>query len=190
MNCIAAYQPKGAADLAASYVNLANPGTYNAAPGSAPGWDAVNGWKPNGSSHYLTTGITPANTWSVLVRVSNLSYPAGVTGIFGFGRGANRFYLTNINGTFYWGNSGVYTAVISDTSAVFGFSNRDPYKNGIDLGTITNDGTTNEPIYLMAIYYDGSPAFYSNYYQQAFAIYDTALSAPQMAAVTTAMNLL
>ncbi len=31
--CVAAYQPKGAADLAASYVNLANSGTYNAAPG-------------------------------------------------------------------------------------------------------------------------------------------------------------
>ena len=31
-----AYQPKGAASLAASYFNLANPGTYNAAPGTAP----------------------------------------------------------------------------------------------------------------------------------------------------------
>jgi len=28
-NCVAAYQPKGAASLEASYVNLANPGTYN-----------------------------------------------------------------------------------------------------------------------------------------------------------------
>jgi hypothetical protein len=44
---IAAYQPKGAVDLAASYINLANPGTYNVAPGSAPtlgdsGWICVN----------------------------------------------------------------------------------------------------------------------------------------------------
>lgn len=39
---IAVYQPKGAASLAASYVNLANPGTYDAAadvPGyGAPTW--------------------------------------------------------------------------------------------------------------------------------------------------------
>ncbi len=33
-NCIAAYQPKGAASYAASKVNLANPGTYDAYEGT------------------------------------------------------------------------------------------------------------------------------------------------------------
>lgn len=33
---VAVYQPKGAADLAESYVNFVNPGTYNAVPGTAP----------------------------------------------------------------------------------------------------------------------------------------------------------
>ena len=41
--CIAAYQPKGAASLAASYVNLQQPGTYDAAPGVAPTWAAGGG---------------------------------------------------------------------------------------------------------------------------------------------------
>ena len=42
-NCVAAYQPIGATSLAASYTNLANPGTYTAAPGVAPTFDAATG---------------------------------------------------------------------------------------------------------------------------------------------------
>jgi len=71
--CVAAYQPKGAASLAASYINLANPGTNNAAPGTAPDWDSTNGWKFNGSDDYLTTGLGPRATWSVLLQFSNMS---------------------------------------------------------------------------------------------------------------------
>ena len=54
---VAAYQPKGAASLATSYVNLVNPGTYDAAPGTAPTLDA-NGWVFNGTDQYLSTGVT------------------------------------------------------------------------------------------------------------------------------------
>ena len=68
-NCIAAYQPKGAASLAASYVNLANPGTYDAAPVVAPTWDAVNGWVGDGTQ-YLNTGVVPAANYSMFVRFS------------------------------------------------------------------------------------------------------------------------
>ena len=70
--CIAAYQPKGAADLAASYVNLITPGTYNAAPGTAPTFDAATGWTFNGSTQYLTTGVVPASGYSMLVRVADM----------------------------------------------------------------------------------------------------------------------
>lgn len=36
--CVAAYDAIGAASLADSYVNEANPGTFDAAPGVAPTW--------------------------------------------------------------------------------------------------------------------------------------------------------
>ena len=43
--CLAAYQPKGAADYTTSKVNLASPGTYNCSDGAtAPGWSAALGW--------------------------------------------------------------------------------------------------------------------------------------------------
>jgi hypothetical protein len=68
--CVAAYQPIGAADLAASYVNLFNPGTNNAAPGTAPTWDVTDGWI-FGGTNYLNTGIVPADSYSVFVRFTN-----------------------------------------------------------------------------------------------------------------------
>ena len=68
-NCIAAYQPKGAADLAASYVNLANPGTYNAAPGVAPTWAAADGWTFGGTNYLLCGSATlNHNDITVIVR--------------------------------------------------------------------------------------------------------------------------
>lgn len=55
---------------AMSYYNVANPGTYNAAPGTAPAWAAATGWTfTAASSQYLTTGVVPANdqSYSLLV---------------------------------------------------------------------------------------------------------------------------
>lgn len=76
---IAAYQPKGSSSLAASYINLISPGTFDAAPGVAPTWDAVNGWTFNGSTQYLTTGIIPTTNqaYSMMVRFQNWSLVSG-----------------------------------------------------------------------------------------------------------------
>ena len=68
---VAVYQPKGAASLSASYTNLVNPGTYNAAPGVAPTWDAATGWTFNGTTQYLTTSVIPTGAYSALARFSN-----------------------------------------------------------------------------------------------------------------------
>ena len=42
--CVAAYQAKGAANYAASLVNLANPGTLDLTIAVAPSWTAAAGW--------------------------------------------------------------------------------------------------------------------------------------------------
>lgn len=62
-NCFAAYKPKGAASLAASYDNNAAPGngladgTYDCTLGVAPTFDPLTGWMFNGSTQWLNTGI-------------------------------------------------------------------------------------------------------------------------------------
>ena len=74
-NCVAAYQAKGAADYAASLVNLANPGTYNAANGNSPTFNTAIGWTFDGVNDYLVTGIVPASdqSWSAIVRLTGLN---------------------------------------------------------------------------------------------------------------------
>lgn len=72
--CVAAYQAKGAASYAASKSNLANPGTYDAADAAAyPTWNTTTGWTFNGSTQYLTTGVTPGRDWSVLCQFANVT---------------------------------------------------------------------------------------------------------------------
>src|SRR4030042_266315 len=72
-NCLAAYQPKGAASYAASKVNLANPGTYDAVDGVAfPTWAAATGWTFNGVAQYLTSNCpTDMKPMSYIARVKN-----------------------------------------------------------------------------------------------------------------------
>lgn len=79
-NCLAAFQPVGAADLAASYTNLASSGsTWDAAPGDAPSFGAL-GWSFDGASEHLIVGsgaiVSAAPlTIQVLWRVSGLTNP-------------------------------------------------------------------------------------------------------------------
>jgi hypothetical protein len=69
-----AYQPRGAATLAASYVNLANPGTNDCAPGTAPTLSA-EGWVfAAASSQYLLTPTqTITDSWSLIARYAGTS---------------------------------------------------------------------------------------------------------------------
>lgn len=91
-NCVAAYQPKGAADYAASKVNLANPGTYDATDGAVyPTWDAANGWKFDHSTgdvqqlNYIASGATAEYT--AIARFSDRS------------TGAENGHILRTNGT-------------------------------------------------------------------------------------------
>ena len=84
-NCVAAYAAKAAASLAASYVNLANPGTYNLTTTSAPSWANATGWSFNGTANYLNTGIVPnSKNWTYIAAFTD-SAAAGrcLLGVYG-----------------------------------------------------------------------------------------------------------
>jgi hypothetical protein len=75
---IAAYQPIGAAGLAASYENLVD--TFDASPGVAPTFDAARGWIGDGTQYLqfgdLTTTAFVQNTgvFSIFARIKLLDY--------------------------------------------------------------------------------------------------------------------
>lgn len=188
-NAIAAYRAIGAADLAGSYINLANPGVFDAAPGVAPTWSAVDGWTFNGTTQYLTSGVTPATGWSMIVRfasVTGAGCAAGETG------GSNtRFYLfPQFGADHLYGYAGSDSLGLPLTVGTMAIAANDGYIDGHKDGLTT--GTT-IGAYAIAIGALNSSGVIGNFMPgkvQAVAIYNTILNPTQVARIEWAMRLL
>lgn len=192
--CIwAAYQPKGAANQAASYIDLSGNGN-NAAVGVAPGWDAVNGWRFNGVNQYLTTTFSPQNdqSQSMLVQFTNIVHGGAFESLCGLVGGAGLRYKIDIevfaprvryaNGGFVQINRNV----VNGNLAVAG---NQGYWNGVaDGGAIGAwAGPTALVVYIGGANNAGLPGFYLEGDIQAMALYDCTLTGVQVATVETAM---
>ncbi len=199
---VAAYQPIGAINLATSYINLSNPGTFNAAPGVAPTWDAADGWAFNGSTQFLTTGINAVynRIWSMIIRFSGAGTSAvnrcigGASATSSFGR----FYmLTSKSATddheYAAGNA---TATLSTgvrlASGVQTITGSHGYLDGFDEGQIPGStyGTPGPAIYLGARDAVGSADLFFDGKIQAVAIYSTQLMQDDVLNLTNFMELL
>lgn len=142
--CVAAYQPKGAASQAASYVNLANPGTYDASVGfGVVNWDTLTGWSIGigWPASYMLSGIPYDSTdIAVFIRFANRN----VTTPFVLGTTASgtlHIIQTGSDGwaTLQWENGGLLSLtgqVETITSATCGLSGAAAYYNGINKGVI------------------------------------------------------
>jgi len=194
---VAAYQPKGASSLAASYVNLANPGTYDAAPGVAPTLDA-SGWVFDGSAR-LNSGVIPDNnqTWSAVVRYSSFSLAADYQTIFGINTGGATpavFAITlgrSADNNVYYENGSYVPKPISPAAATLAIAANLAYRNGIDEGVTVSPvvGAWTEGVQIGCVLNIAS-SLYARFFVgniQALAIYNTTLTAPQIAAVSAAM---
>lgn len=197
-DCVAAYQPIGASDLATSYINLANPGTYNSALGIAPAFDAATGWTFNGSTQYLTTGVTSyGRTWSLFVRFSDATADDGTNRRILFGASpsdGNRFGLQpwrvsgGIGTIGYLNGLYVFTAPHLATG-VIGFSASTAYRNAVADGTIPDDTSiTTPPLFIGAAAGDlGTPQNFCPAKIQAIAIYSVTLTPAQVSAISASM---
>ena len=181
---VVAYQPKGAASLAASYTNLANSGTYDAAPGVAPTWNATDGWIFNGVNQYLTTGFTPSDVnTTAIVKYKDM---VGNDYIFGVTSGGgktiamtNSYYFSN------WSHSG--SAVAAGIKAITQYY---PYLNGVEQSSIKTAAALaiTHSFFIGCINNVGSPIIYGEQKIQAFALYSNTLSTAEIQAVTQAME--
>lgn len=187
---VIAYQPKGAASLAASYVNLANPGTYDATPVGTPTFAAATGW--TFPSAYLTTGYAPPGTQTItmLVRYSGAQTINGL-GVAGVAQGAKLFLLQPFrtgNKTGFWSNV-LLEATPAVLSGAIGIVGRTGFVNGAAVGAAAAASQTayTNSIWIGRYNADGSPAtsFIGNIV--AFALYESVLPDAQVAAVSAAM---
>lgn len=188
--CVAAYRAIGAASLAASYVNLANPGTYDAAPGTAPSFDASTGWTFNGSTQYLTTGLTPDNTqgWSMLVRFANNQTNGNPWGV---GAGQSPYFVVApqfIPGNLMvLGNGDFITAPYLVTGTA-GFAGNKGYRAGSQVtGTIATQAGT---FGALRIGWDADGGAKHKGDILAVAVYNSVLTSGQVSTLTTLMDAL
>ena len=194
---VAVYQPIRSASLAASYVNLANPGTYDAAPGTAPTFNAATGWTFNGTTQYLRTGIIASDlTYSIVLRFSGRSVSGDRVECGAITFHPNRRTLeiaANISGLRIYGNGNNSREVSPGVeSGVMGMAGMACYLNGISDGTIAAfEAASLHALYLGCLNIEGSPSYHSNASLQACAIWNTSTNhATWMPAVSAAVALI
>jgi hypothetical protein len=196
-NCIAAYQPKGAASLAASYVNLAAPGngladgTYDAVPIVAPTWNSTNGWIGDGTK-ILYSPIIFGSTWSVIARFENFGF-INPSSPFGYVDAGGSIYVRSYTGvetrldvrhmgSRYLGSSRIATGTLALADNHF-------YKNGSYVADCTHSETLplNAQFGLLGIrnFLGGDVCMDANLL--AVSIYNITITTPQVLALNTAM---
>jgi hypothetical protein len=189
----AVYQPRGAASLADSLIDLSGNGN-DAAIGKAPSWDAVNGWGFDGNTTYLTTAFTPDidQSQSVVVRYSGFTSNHDEV-LFG---GYIDWYLNiraNSNGTeVSYGNGAEAAQAPGLAAGNLAVAGDQGYRNGAaDGGTIAPAGEgACAPIYIGANNNNGVADSFAEVYIQALVIFDCTLPADEMAALVGWMDLL
>ncbi len=188
--CVAAYDAIGAASLADSYTDESGSGN-DAAPGVAPSWAAGTGWTFNGSTQYLTTGVTPGDAYTVIARYSGFA-GASDHAVFGVRVGSKHFeYFAKTSGVSNFVRNGAYRGAASALAgATVALASHACY---VDGAAITPVGGSADPAQ-SALYIGASNNTAAAYFAacdiQAVAIYSDTLTAGEVASLTTAMNAL
>lgn len=209
---IAAYQSKWAASLSASYVNLANPGTYNITAGVAPLWSTDYGWQFDGINKYLRTNLVPSGLsadnglWSMFMGFSAARMPQHTNVTSKIAVGCFYDYNFSLSPNMYgvktpglWepmtyaaNGERVLTLGAQFTSGVFGVAGQTVYKNGtvLDVCDAYPGGEYSE-IFIGCWNYDvDDPKNYAEIDIESLIIFDQTLTASQVLALSTAMSAL
>ena len=136
--CVAAYQPKGAASYAASLINLANPGTYDATAGVAPTWAAGTGWSFDGTQ-WLSSGYDAnVNTCSIIARFANVVNDDNIGTAIGDGRNALQpIYFAN---HLYRNGLAQFPLGANVAAGIMMVTPTDAFLNGVSEGPYLTDG--------------------------------------------------
>lgn len=187
---LAIWQAKGAASLAASYVNLVNPGTHDLTVGVAPTLDSY-GWVSGSGTAYLVSDIVPTLSYTMIARVIGT---AAVQAFMGVQTSATqRFYFRNTNTTveYYRGSAAAAVTppgIIVDT--VYAVADVNTYRNGVPEA-ISAGGGSNPTHAIMVMGYNLAGAVASRMLtgtkMAAAAVWNTTLTPQQVLDVSTAL---
>jgi hypothetical protein len=192
VNCIAVYQPKGAASLAASYINLITPGTLDAALGVAPTFNTATGWTFDGTSQYLKTGVVPAaNQGGTVIINFNAAAVSGnpFFGVYESATNRLRAYPRHTGGSRFYQHNSSTSFVGTLTSGVIAIAGVQPYLNGSAEASAlaVQTATPTTEMYIGGYNNGGVAEGLAGSTITQFVYYDTVLNPTQVAAVSDAM---
>ena len=187
--CVAAHRAKGAANYAASLVNLATPGVSNAISGwSGVTFNAALGWVAPGGQDCVFVGGVPGTLYSSLsstlvVRAvapatTQIAYRSAVTLIEIVGNGASARFRHNTG----------LLDVTHDTTidSVYAVAGTNVYINGVLVGTLSTSAYTAVTNATWRILTNSNTSASA----AAVACYSTTLSAADIAELTARMQAL
>lgn len=184
---VAAYQPKGAASYAASLVNIANPGTYNATEGVAPSWATGTGWDCRTPVlSRLECAVVPSSGWSAIISLNVVEPGGGNYGRAFEDSSGNAFGILPTTGApgMLFKNGGMLTIPNQTGVLILAIAAASAYVNGVLAGAIPVGAGYVGPIHL------GNRFALDRHlggFIRSFAIYSSTLTAPEVAAVSAAM---
>lgn len=190
---VRAYQSKGAASLADSYINLVTPGTGDAIATVPPTWDAINGRKYNGTDQYLNTGFSATENMAMFIMFSNsvtlFSPMFGSVGIDAF---SYFMFVPNQDdgtSTVDWGAGTHTTHFPVCLSGVICVYKNNFYVDGVLVATGSGVWTDSVLSILIGSANDGAtPSSFHEFYEQAFlAIEKSDITPTQIAALSANM---
>lgn len=208
-NCVAAYQAKGMASYAASLADLTGNG-YDIDGGTAPDWNVASGWLFNGSTHCLNISDFPINNGNFTVAIfakpnitttvsSGFIYAnslrANNTVGLGWGFKAEQYNNTGKVGLTFPAVADYTSTIVTPTTDMVFICTKagtavNIYAGGSSsaittgaMGTIVNTGLR------IGGGINPSWGLYDPFkgYVYAVSMYNAVLSAPQIAALSTAM---
>jgi len=178
-----------AASLAASKVNLINPGTYDltGAGATPPTWSTA-GWEGTGTG-YLQTGIVPALSYTFAFRVTGVDNTfEGIAGCIG---SSKNFYTRNTgenNVNIGIGAGGDYLAAYNTNMRII-FTNGLCSINGVQTALTVGAGNPTTEIYLLAYNSSGASAAFpmdAGDRMLEALVWDQSLTSSQMTAIDAA----
>jgi hypothetical protein len=181
-----------AASKAASLVNLANAGTYDATEAGTVTWSSGY-WSGFSATNYLVTGVTPANGYSMIAQFSDRSTATWQEVAGSVGTTSTRFRLAPVSALNpaqrYYGYGNVNQSVASSvTAGVMAVTPTGGYYNGSSDGAISV-GWTGTPVAIFIGGYNNNGAPANVYWTgkiQRVAIYDYNIAA-YVASISAAM---
>jgi hypothetical protein len=182
------YQPMGMGNIALSHININNPGVNDAIEIVAPTWNPSVGWIFDGTQYLSTGDFDTSEETTIIIRFSGFVGSQDEDfGLLGKWISDKDLALIFNNTSNVWENR----AYLDNQSCHFdGIVNSGVItitKNGIYLNgalqisfTTPTDFTDTTALFIGAINFNGSPAFYFKGNIQAVAIYKATLSLPQI----------